>query len=567
MPNKYNLEIEFTEEGSLGDVFDSEEPIDTEKAYDTFIEPISETISEDETMGIIDKLKAKPTLTKEDVDRRQLFTKWFERYLNSIYKSFYKAEGKVTIRTGHEGGFVNLDSMEIVIYEKLIVDLWKSNIPPLLVFYHEIGHVLYTIAPVVDYGKMLKPDMFNLLNWIEDFFVESELMKKLYFIKPYIKMLHEVVPDHIDDWEKTHFALHYYYCYEGMVPRWMEKDKEHLAEPFKRYIETLKHLRASFASKFAREKFIRMFEEFYTFCIKHKILTAYTPPPPLEPRPKHEGGEGASKGFPGEEMRESESVETDAYKEDTGEDVPDSEIIRPPFRPLDPSKGFDPKFKELMDLMGKEYEKSLYDTFKLTKKGKPQLCQVTVHTASPRSLIDPIAIETGRSDFYLEYTLEEFSYTAYNLFIDVSGSVGHNKTFNQLGKDIIDIIKHYPYAVYGFGDDVIQWDQKKIDNILSLECRDSTESPIIGDIILEKKEIGNLNIILSDGDLSNLCRRPDIAQITKQYLFVFIVARGGSYEGYAKAHFAPNQYFVLNKVADLPAGIEALQEYIRTKGL
>ena len=563
-------------------------------------EPLPPT--EEETAGIIDKMKGKKKMkSKADVGKVSLFIKWFEKYLNSIYSSFYKSDGTLKIKPGSEGGFVNLDSMEITLFEKLVTDLWESGVPPLLVFYHEIGHVLYTTGEVVTWAKSLTPSVFRLYNWVEDFYIEDKLMKELYFIKPYIKMLHEVVPDFIDDWEKPKFALHYYYCYEGLTPRWMDKTKpDPIGAQFKRYIEQLKHLRSTFTSKFAREKFIRLFEEFYMFCTKHGILSKETPPPPMDPSGEGSGtgssgkgssGKGKSSGEPtgaggshtgsgpgtggitegagaGEGEGEGEGKAGEGtYADDEGEDVPESKIIRPPFKPLDPTKGFDPLFKELMEMIEKEYEKSMYDSFRLAKRGKPELVPITLPTSSPRSMVDPIAIETGRSDIYLEYSTEEFAYTAYNLFIDVSGSVGYNPTFNQLGKNIIDIIKHYPYAVYGYGNDVTKWDQRKIDDILKLHCTDGTESPIIGDIILEKKELGNLNIILSDGDLGNLCRRKDISEITKQYLFVFVVSERGGWGGHAEKYFTKNQWFVLNKVSDLPAGLEHLKKYIASKGL
>lgn len=572
---------------------DEDEPVETE-AYegDSFPElsaPLKPT--EDETLGIIDKMKGKKTMkSKKDVGKANIFIKWFEKYLTAVYGSFYKTAGKVHIKPGAEGGYVNLDSMEITLFEKLVNDLWSSGVPPLLVFYHEIGHVLYTTDEATTYGKSINAESFVLFNWIEDFYVEERISKELYFIAPYIKMMHEVVPDFIDDWDRPIFSFHYFYCYEGLTPRWMDKKDPKLGEQFKLYITRLKHLRASFTSSFAREKFVRLFEEFYVFCVKHGILTKETPPPPMDPSGKGAGTKGGGKekgtgkggaytGGPGgayeddletgagSETEEETSEEEGAYADDEGEDVPESKIIRPPFKPLDPTKGFEPVFKDLMTLLEKDFEKSMFDSFKLAKKGKPELVPVTRPTISPRSMVDPIAIATSRSDIYLEYITEEASYTAYNLFIDVSGSVGFDKTFNQLGKNIIDIIKHYPYAVYGYGDDVTKWDQKRIDSILSLHCTDGTESPIIGDIILEKRELGNLNIILSDGDLANLCRRKDIAEITKQYLFIFIVSSYSKWAGYAAKYFDPKQYYVLNSVGDLSAGLDHLKKYIATKGL
>lgn len=566
---------------ALAKMIESDIDMDT-FSYPELDEPIKAT--EEETLGIIDKIKGKKKMrTREDVGMLKLFMRWFEKYLNSVYQAFYTSEGKVTLKPGHEGGFVNLDNMEIVLYEKLIGDMWESGIPPLLVFYHEIGHVLYTTKELTDYGKTLTPEVFTLLNWIEDFYIEDRLMNELYFIKPYIKMLHEVVPEHIDDWNKPHFSLHYYYTFEGLTPRWMDKTSPPIARTFKKYIEQLKHLRLSFTSRFGREKFIRMFEEFYSFCVEHKILTKHTPSAPTEPRPADEGlgkgkgkgsgsggehtGKGGARTIKGEGEETSGAAEGDTYADDEGEDVPESEIFIPPFKPLDRAKGFDPMFEELMTLLEKEFDKSMFDDFKLAKKGKPQLVPRTRATMSPRSMVDPIAIATHQPDIYLEYSVEDFAYTAYNLFIDVSGSVGHNKTFNTLGKKIIEIISAYPYAVYGYGNDVTKWDQKQIDNIMDLYCGDGTESPIIGDIILEKKELGNLNIILSDGDLSNLSRRPDIKEITNQYLFIFIVSARGSWSGYAKPVFDDKQVFTLETMADLPAGLAKLQKYIREKGL
>ena len=159
---------------------------------DSFSAPelLEETVTEETTLGVIDKIKGtKKARTKSDVGKLALFIKWFEKYLNDIYQSFYTERGSLRIVKGHEGGFVNLDMEQITLYEKLIEDLWASGVPPLLVFYHEVGHVLYTTKDILIYGKSLTANNFTLLNWVEDFYIEDKLMKELYFIKPYIRLL------------------------------------------------------------------------------------------------------------------------------------------------------------------------------------------------------------------------------------------------------------------------------------------------------------------------------------------------------------------------------------------
>lgn len=546
------------------------------------------------TSGMIDKHRQSLLRTKQSVVQEAMFIEWFQKYLSAIYSTFYRVGGKVNILPGHEGGFINLNTMEITLYSKLINDLWASGVPPLLVFYHEIGHVLYTELvkeEMVEFQAGLTDAGRKLLNWIEDFYIESKLMRQpeYAFIKPYIRMLHEVVPDFIDDWERPIFALHYYYCYEGLTPLWMSADpNNNIAVRFVNSINQLLQFRSTFKSKFGRGRFQRAFEQFFKLCIDNGILVEDPASPggvldPVDtdalnkllgnnPGQQEAGGHGSRNGTNPQvqgTQPPNQGVAGDAYANTQG-DPNNPTNVRRTYKPLDPQKGFDKKLKDLMGLLTNEYQKTLFDTFKLKKKGKPTLVPRTRNTTSPRSQVDPVAIETMRPDIYLEYMIEEFAYTAYNLFIDTSGSVGHNMTYNQLAHDIIQLISTSSYKVFGYANEMVEWTQKDIDDVLNLCGSGGTASNNIAEIVTEKKELGNLNIVMSDGDLSELCARDDIAEITKQYLFVFIVIDpkwGSHYVSTMQQHFSPNQYYVLQDVSDLPRALKHLKAYIDNKGL
>ena len=538
--------------------------------------------------GVLDaKKQAQVAARQRQKATNSLFVRWFEIYLNAIYRSFYTETGSVSIQPGHEGGFINMDSAQMTLYEKYIIDLWDSGVPPLLVFYHEIGHLLFTTQDVVSVGHSLHKDVFNLLNWIEDFYIEERLMKELYYVKPYIKMLHEVVPEFIDDWQKPEFAFNYYYAFEGQIPLWMNQTTPAIGQTFNNYIKRLLNLRRNITSNFAQQRFVNELTNFYQFCVAHKILTPSTPPPPTQPQPQTiQGGggtgslgassSGSGRGQGGQGSSNDLAFDGSGSSNTLGQDILDPNNYDPNYqptpvhtvyKPLDPVKGFDKTLVDLMLSLQGELDKQLFNDFKFQRRGKLALVQRTKNTISPRNLIDPIAIATNRNDIYLEYTTEEQNYVGYNLFIDASGSVGFNMDYNHGVKKIIDIIEQYPHTVYSFNDTLVKWTPKEISKVLQLRGTGGTESSLIAPVVLEKREELNLNIIFSDGDLTYLTSLNDFDKVKDKYLFVFFCVHDVKhYTQSLSKYLDPKQFYVYDKITDIDKGLDALKKYIKTKG-
>lgn len=558
--------------------------------------PLTEEVYEHDTtatVGVIDNKK------KQVVQQRQqkalqnnLFLRWIEQYLNSIYKTYYTSTGNVKILKGNEGGFINMDTNNMVMYDEMIVDLWDSGVPPLLVFYHEIGHLLYTSKDLVTLGSSLNKSEFNLLNWLEDFFIEDKLCKELYYIKPYIKMLHEVVPDFIDDWQKPRFAFNYYYAFEGQTPMWMSQTTPPIDKTFENSIKTLLTLRRSINSRFGQQRFLNEFQKFYMFCVTNGILEQHTPPPPTQPQPPQPtpgGGQGQQgQGQPGNGSGRGTGgagTANDVDLSGTGQstnttmggtivdpnDVDQTYAPAPvnmgKYKPLDPVKGFANPLKDLMIQLVNELDKQLYNDYKLAKKGKQELVPRARNTSSPRSMVDPVAIATNSESIYLEYVTEEVNYVGYNLFIDASGSVGYNTDYNTGCVEIVKIIKNYTYNVYTFNDKLVKLSPVEIGKLNQLSGTGGTESSLIASIVLEKREANNLNIVFSDGDLSYLISDKQFNTVKNKYLFVFFcVYDPVSYEQNLSNYLDPKQFFCYKDAADLPKGLDKLKQYIKTKG-
>lgn len=572
--------------------FDGNEEVLTDD-FDTFeVEEDIPTAESTGLKGILDQKKIDRVAAKQK--RRaanRLFIKWFEMYLNAIYTSFYTEQGRVTIKQGEEGGFINMESNNMILYDELLLDMWESGVPPLLVFYHEIGHLLYTNHTLINIGKSLKEDVFMLLNWIEDFYIEGMLMKELYYVKPYIQMLHEVVPDFIDDWEKPQFAFNYYYAFGGATPQWMTQagiDKQ-----FKNHIKQLLHLRRNLSSNFSQNRFTAELNTFFNFCVQHNILTQQTPPPPTQPQPSAQQvgggqGQGQGQGQGGSSARgtggnanvndvvdfgaDPNTAQSNPMGTKLVVDIDTTVQITPVqtvYKPLDPTKGFDDTLTDLMKTLTQEFDKQMYEGFKMPGKNKPELIPQTRNTTSPRNMVDPIAIATNQNDIYLEYITELQTYVGYNLFIDASGSVGYNKDYNEGIKKIIQVINKYPHTVYSFNDTLTKWGPKEISNVLNLQGTGGTESSLIAPVVLEKREANNLNIIFSDGDLSYLQMLPDFKKVKEQYLFVFFCVYSSSvphYQQDLEQILDKKQFFIYSDVSQISTGLDMLKNYIRTKG-
>lgn len=540
-----------------------------------------ESIPTTNLKGILDQKKIDKVIARQQrAKANKEFIKWFEIYLNAIYTSFYTEKGTVTIRQGEEGGFINMDSNNMVLYDELLLDMWESGVPPLLVFYHEIGHLLYTDNTLVNIGKQLEEDVFNLLNWIEDFFIEDMLIKELYYVKPYIQMLHEVVPDFIDDWEKPQFAFNYYYAFGGSTPQWMTQagiDKQ-----FKTYIKQLLYLRRNLSSNFSQNRFLAELNNFYNFCVTHKILTPQTPPPPTQPQPSAQqvGGNSSARGSGGNANvrdvvdfgADPNTTQSNTIGTTMVTDIDTTVQVAPvqtTYKPLDPVKGFDNTLIDLMKTLTQEFDKQMYEGFKLPGNTKPELIPQTRNTTSPRNMIDPIAIATNQEDIYLEYITELQSYVGYNLFIDASGSVGYNADYNLGVKKIIEIINKYPHTIYSFNDTLTKWGPNEIKDVLKLRGRGGTESSLIAPVVLEKREKNNLNIVFSDGDLSYLKNLPEFKKVKEQYLFVFFCVYSsdlGYFQKDLEQILDKKQFYIYSDVSQISKGLDMLKHYIKTKG-
>jgi hypothetical protein len=490
--------------------------------------------------------------------------------LQFITNNFYTSDGKpISIELSKDGKAQNYyDGSKIVLSDQLLDAYGQLNLPRFLIYYHELGHHLYskglftfleswqrqTSGPLT-----WKETYHHLVNWIEDFYIEDRLLKEHSYLTDVIGCIRKLPPEY--DIKSIEYAFNFWYVHNAPTPALQYNDQL----IFKSYIDRLLALRSTKQTRFGHgilttlsikpsveTQFAIMIIEFYNWCISKGILPDNKTIPPLQNPNEHlvpntdkgskdldnlyksleegfdpgkhdastrVGNAGASMEhshkhavitIPDYVERSHISASTELLKEEL---VIENRLINKEL--IDMSQNFDTANTTLDGLFNSRYKDSM--------NMQPRV-NVT-NFFNPNRLVD-------------QHLFREKQHTYNNVAIyrDISGSTsGETHTLmhhvcEHLMKDVPVDVQYYLYSsgeVSILQVPYIPWmDDHKIpqdyeDNPMFKQLGGGTNSDAIADVITEQLSDKWLNIIVTDGDLHSLLARENIHSLLRN---VFVIA-------------------------------------------
>jgi len=486
----------------------------------------------------------------------------YANVLQFITNNFYTSDGKeIKVIINNEDTDNMYDGNKIVLSESLMDAYGTLNLPRFLIYYHELGHHLYSKGLFVMLETWRKINTgplkwiehyHHLINWIEDFYIEKKLKKDHSYLTDVIDCIRKLKPEY--DITQLPYAFNYYYVYEAPTPTLTYADQL----IFKGYIDKLMSFRDTNKTRFGmgilttlsikpsnETQFATTIIEFYNWCISKKIFdnTNNPPPPPLKNPNQHINpldNKGQIQQFldkldkqigpdnhlnnGGTSTDHSKTVgEFDFYKEEShikqptdlikGELVQEKTLINKEL--LDMSQRIQTDHHTLDGLFTAQYKDSITIQPKVN----------VLNFFNPHRLAD--------QNLFLE---KGHTYMNVAIYRDISGSTEGSiheimsDVCEQLYKDIpVDIT----YYLYASGDvsiiqvPYIKWSDSNNtpkqyeEDPLYKQLSGGTNSDAIADVITQQLSDKWLNIIVTDGDLNSLMARQNIHALLKN---VFVVS-------------------------------------------
>lgn len=463
------------------------------------------------------------------------------------------------------------DGKRIVLSKSLMEAFGKVNLPRFLIYYHELGHHLYSQG----YFALLKkwrsirqgpltydPKYDHLFNWIEDFYVEDKLIKEHSYLTDVLNCIKKLPPDYpINNIE---YAFNFWYKHQAATPALSYPDQ--LA--FKTYITQLLNLRSSTSSRFGQgilttvsikqsteTKFVLLLIEFYNWCVAKKIFSDNQPLPKLKNPNNHlentydgsdgsdgsnsnnsnNGGSNSNSSSGNDHNKGNKSGSYSPHSHQVGQGNPTG------YKEVPHIKSPTPVFKEELVQEKRLINKQLLDMSQRLQAENTTLDGLFNCTYKDSSIIQPKVIlpnffNPNRIADQVLFKEKRHTYMNVAIYRDISGSTSGpihtlmSHVCEQLYKDIpVDIT----YYLYASGDisivemPYVTWEySNKIpkiykDNPLFKQLRGGTNSSAIADVITQQLSEKWLNIIITDGDLTDLMQRDNIMALLKN---VFVIA-------------------------------------------
>ena len=491
--------------------------------------------------------------------------------LQFITNNFYTSDGKsITVEISKDGEANNYyDGNKIVLSDQLLDAYGQLKLPRFLIYYHELGHHLYSkglFTLMENWSKQTtgpltwKDQYHHLVNWIEDFYIEDRLLKEHAYLTDVLGCIRKLPPEY--DIKSIEYAFNYWYVHQAPTPALQYNDQL----IFKSYIDRLLALRSNKTTRFGNgilttlsikqsieTQFALLIIEFYNWCVAKKILAADKKTPPLknpnqhlvpntnkvspkqellydalegltdpqkhDPNKKEESNGGAYS----EHLHEIGKIEIPSYLErshisDETELLKDELVIENKLiqkELLDMSQQYNTNNTSIDGLFNSKYK----DTMNI----QPRVS--VVNFFNPNRLVD--------QHLFLE---KQHTYNNVAIYRDVSGSTsGEIHTLmhhvcEQLMKDVPVDVKYYLYSsgeISILEIPYVPWindhdkPQEYQDNSLFQQLGGGTNSDAIADVITEQLSDKWLNIIVTDGDLNSLMHRDNIHSLLKN---VFVIA-------------------------------------------
>lgn len=553
---------------SDNDPFDNDE--ETEDDDTDFEDALQQTgIS----IGPKDKAPKDVTIIDEEVERKKAFAKVLEFITNTFYRTDENEEITVEVSSAGKGTSKNkstnfYDTKRIVLAEGLIDAFGELNLPRFLVYYHELGHHLYSMGlfnllkvwQTQKQGPLTWDDKYmHLLNWIEDLYIEDRLVKEHSYLTDVISCIKKLPPDY--DINKIIYAFNFWYIHQGATPALNYTDQ--LA--FKAYITQLLNIRSNTTIRFGQgilttvsikqsteTKYALLIIEFYNWCVSkgifpknQKLKPLSNPNNHLEDNQGGQGGQGAQQQGQGQGQGQSGQGDQGdqggqpgggSYSDHSGQ-VTRAGGYTEAYHIKSPTTIFKDELaqenrminKEMLDMSQRiQAEESSLDGLFSTKHHDSSIIQSKVivpNFFNPNRLIDQVLFKQ-----------KDHAYMNVAIYRDISGSTSGvihklmSHVCEQLYKDIpVDIT----YYLYSSGDvsivelPYVLWeDSRNVPKTYAANkdfsaLTGGTNSSAIADVITQQLSEKWLNIIITDGDLNDLMRRDNIMELLKN---VFVIA-------------------------------------------
>lgn len=523
--------------------------------------------------------------TKAEEDLRIAYAKVLEFVTNTFYTTPENGEIRVQLVDGGARDGNSYDGSNIFLSQGLMDAFGDMNLPKFIVYYHELGHHLYSKGAFEleeNWMKMgkgtpidYKENYHHLLNWIEDFYIEDCLLRDHSYLTDVINCIKKLPPTY--DILRIEYAFNFWYINQAPTPALTYVDQI----AFKAYINRLLALRSSNVTRFGKgyistlsikqnteTKFVMLLVEFYNWCVSKKILPKNPLPKLQNPNNHIEGpGMGSGGGSDGSNTtpdpngkdpnKPMESQQAEGQDEPANHQGDGSNAGSYSEHSRKSGKKNPTEYNEVLPINKPTdlFKEELIDEAKLINK---QLLDMSQRMQADHSTLDglfnmkykesaviqpkvivPNFFNPNRIVDQVLFQEKEHTYMNVAIYRDVSGSTsGHT---HKLMDDVcLKLLSEIPvdvvYYLYASGDisiievPFVSWPNSDnapaiyTKNPLYNQLGGGTNSSAIADVITQQLSDKWLNIIITDGDLDDLMRRDNINELLKN---VFVVAVNG----------------------------------------
>lgn len=501
--------------------------------------------------------------------KKEAFVKILEFLTNNFYNP--NTTPIQVILDNQSRGNNYFDGSKIVLSSELVDAFAAINVPRFIIYYHELGHVLYSDGYFkliqrwqnITSGPMLwKENYAHLFNWIEDYYIEEKILQNYSYLTDVIRCITKLPPEY--DINRIEYAFNYWYVNQAPTPALSYVDQI----AFKAYITKLLTLRkyniipfgsgvlTNLAIKPSNDtNFVLTLIDFYNWCVSKKIFPPDKPLPKLSTPNGHleaEGGDGDSDpadtegdpnnpsdpGDPATQANPKGSSKKGSYS-------PHSHKVGQGFKEAYHLKKSTDFLKDELVQENKLIDHQLLD---MTQVIQAQRCTVDGlftnryrKTATLQSkIILPNFYNPNRLIDQVLFKKRRRTYMNVAIYRDISGSTSGQ--VHSLMHEVCEFLMNeipvdITYYLYASGDisiiqvPYISWkDSGTIPEVYSKnplfsQLDGGTNSGAIADVITQQLSDKWLNIIITDGDLTDLKSRDNISALLKNVFVVFVGAQ------------------------------------------
>jgi hypothetical protein len=513
-------------------------------------------------------------MEQEEIKKLDPIKQAYANVLQFITNNFYTQPGEeITIEIDQKSKDNNsYNGKKIVLSGELLDAFGKLNLPRFLVYYHELGHHLYSkgMFNLIDTWQKQttgplewKTNYHHLINWVEDYYIEARLKREHTYLTDVINCIRKMPPEY--DLSQIQYAFNYYYVHEAPTPSLVYLDQI----VFKKYLDKLLQLRDSNKTRFGygilttlsikksnETLFAETIIEFYNWCVSKNIFSDERKLPPLRNPNQHlEPGKGQTpkdflQGIQNMFDNKNHLKDTGAKTSSTGGTTSDhtkqvGKINISGYKEMS-------HIKESTDMLQDHLvqEKTLIDKEMLDMSVRPETQRHTLDGLFTPNYVESMIIQPRVNvvNFFNPNRIVDqrlflergHTYMNVAIYRDISGSTsGHthllmSKVTEKLFENIPVDITYYLYASgkvsivevpYVKWDDSGEAPKEYTSNPLFEQLGGGTNSDAIADVITQQLSDKWLNIIITDGDLNSLMARDNINALLKN---VFAIAVHGT---------------------------------------